>query len=54
MKVKPTRIAGILRCPGNQKKRAVKENSQVLEWTTGSMELVFTEMGKGDRFREDS
>lgn len=45
------KICWYIRCPGN---RRVKENPQVLDWTTGSIELALTEMEKADRFKEDS
>lgn len=52
MEVEPTRLAGILDIQVTE--RRVKENPQVLDWTTGSTELALTEMEKGDRFKEDS
>lgn len=54
MEGRANKICGHIRCPGNQRKRGVKQNPQVLDGTTESMELVFTEKKKGDRFREGS
>ena len=49
MKVEPTRFAGLLDVQGNrerERERARSQNSKVLDWTPGSMELAFIEMGK--------
>lgn len=40
------KICWYIRRPGKQRKRGVKENPQVLDWTTRRLELAFTEKKK--------